>query len=1299
MRKAWLAVLVLMAAGLVRAQTGVIPVYLCSLPGSQANVSGLKSINYQDGVIPSCTVTVYLTGTTSIATTTPQSPFTANTDGSIPPISAPLGIGYDVCMSGGIAPNTYPTGHPNCLVDLLSGGPGGAYLPLSGGTLYGPLYGSINGCTNPTAQFGFSPSASSAANKTALLSALSAADLANGYVCIQPGIYAVDGGINLGDVQIDCGGRDPQGFYSPVTLNFTTMASGPAVYGNGLIIGCDIEGPYVSTPGYLVYGSTIAGSDTLTILYGSVSGAANGWSVIGQSSVGIPANTTIASGGGTTTITMSNAATLTTPYGLVAITNPTGIGMANPPNLAHGSITSISQASGVTTVILSAWPSPALVEGATVHIENTTNYNLDHRVTGVNASTKTFTYNSNWFSTAGSESAGDVYYHPTEGVQKWIDAPGHSCCDAKVIDSKVSGFGVDVDLSANQVGAGSTNNCQITGDYFTNSVVGLMMQGAGAWQDATSPPIYHNNVSLCALRNIKIGGAIDAIDCGPMGVGEEGGCYENLFEGLDMESVDRFDTGAVSGVVIGGGQNTVRNSDVTLAPSAVRPQTMFAAIDASQGTGGNAIYDNLTAGLAAGSTHEVAATAGDAVERNGPAAVADTSKPAGVVTGGEVIAPAGTTAAPLSVTCVHAANCSGAPVCYALRGNDRTTLANPTSPYGHAAVSPFVCSVSPSGVAAGPTTWGGVGLTEGGVLIRVANNDAFATYDVLANNATSTAAFIQVTTQTQPGVNAATNYIEDTVGPTGWYTTSYPTVPYGSAATLADTTGGIGMAPGGTFAALQNNFLLTPIGAPVLDSPDVNGAGKTPLTTANLPTYNQLILSQTPALFLRMNDTAGCSSFADSSGNGNTTTAANITCGAAAMVQDDPATSATGNTTNALGTTAANASLPAGDTLTVMGLFKRSATMGTVQTLWAQNATGVGSDQGATVYFNPSNALVVAPVGGGSNLLQSTVEITDTNVHCWAFTKSGASRNLYLDTGPNGSMVQVGNAGTNTTLNPTNTTQYWFSNNGSGPFPGSMADVAIYTTQLLLSTIAADCQEAKASKDGRDLWASDGTDKTAGAVTGSGSGAEAKYKTGVYYKAVTSDWFTGGLPVSLGGTGATTAGAALTALGAQASIGTPTGCPGGTYQYPCLVGTADATGLTNNMNLANSNCATGTTASGSYCTIFSVGTSGAGMYSVQCRATVTTAATTGSATSELPNVYVIWTSRDTGALATALALTSSPATNTVGTTGISAGAYTGLTLFESSASTAIQVFTNNYASNTANQMAYSLHCKVFYDGP
>lgn len=105
-------------------QTGVIPVYACTLSGTQASVSGLKSTNYQMGVIPKCTVTVYLTGTQTIATTTPQSPFTANTNGSIPPIYAAVNQGYDVVLSGGVSPNTYP--NPVTLTDVVVAGTGGS---------------------------------------------------------------------------------------------------------------------------------------------------------------------------------------------------------------------------------------------------------------------------------------------------------------------------------------------------------------------------------------------------------------------------------------------------------------------------------------------------------------------------------------------------------------------------------------------------------------------------------------------------------------------------------------------------------------------------------------------------------------------------------------------------------------------------------------------------------------------------------------------------------------------------------------------------------------------------------------------------------------------------------------------------------------------------------------------------------------------------------------------------------------------------------------------------------------------
>ena len=125
-----LALLLLLAAPVLKAQTAALPVYWCSQAGTQANVSGLKSTNYQLGVIPSCQVVIYLTGTTTIATTSPQSPFTANADGSIPPTYAATGQGYDVVFSGGVPPNTYP--HPVTLTDVQVGGGGGSGCSITG---------------------------------------------------------------------------------------------------------------------------------------------------------------------------------------------------------------------------------------------------------------------------------------------------------------------------------------------------------------------------------------------------------------------------------------------------------------------------------------------------------------------------------------------------------------------------------------------------------------------------------------------------------------------------------------------------------------------------------------------------------------------------------------------------------------------------------------------------------------------------------------------------------------------------------------------------------------------------------------------------------------------------------------------------------------------------------------------------------------------------------------------------------------------------------------------------------------
>ena len=137
--KKWLIAGLLFAAPALKAQTAALPVYDCIQHATQATVSALKSTNYQQGIIKSCTVTLYLTGTTTIATSSPQSPYTANTDGSLPPTYVATGQGYDVVFSGGIAPNTYP--QPVTLTDVhVTGGGAGACDPNT----------IANGCTGAT---------------------------------------------------------------------------------------------------------------------------------------------------------------------------------------------------------------------------------------------------------------------------------------------------------------------------------------------------------------------------------------------------------------------------------------------------------------------------------------------------------------------------------------------------------------------------------------------------------------------------------------------------------------------------------------------------------------------------------------------------------------------------------------------------------------------------------------------------------------------------------------------------------------------------------------------------------------------------------------------------------------------------------------------------------------------------------------------------------------------------------------------------------------------------------------------
>src|SRR5208282_5296198 len=87
----------------------------CDQGATSATTSGSNSTNKLQGVIPYCTVTVYLTGTLTKATiykdaiNTPQTnPYQTLANGQIT-FYAATGQGYDIVKSGGIPPLTYTT--------------------------------------------------------------------------------------------------------------------------------------------------------------------------------------------------------------------------------------------------------------------------------------------------------------------------------------------------------------------------------------------------------------------------------------------------------------------------------------------------------------------------------------------------------------------------------------------------------------------------------------------------------------------------------------------------------------------------------------------------------------------------------------------------------------------------------------------------------------------------------------------------------------------------------------------------------------------------------------------------------------------------------------------------------------------------------------------------------------------------------------------------------------------------------------------------------------------------------------
>jgi hypothetical protein len=140
MKRTLVALVLLLAPGLAAAQGTLDHAQLwCQLGGQNVSLQGLLSSTLVQQSYPNCTVTVYLAGTTTLATiysnnlSTPtplSNPFTANNDGSFGFWAA--AANYDVVTSGGNLGNQLPSSFTYTI--SLGGSGGGGGISCQGGT-------------------------------------------------------------------------------------------------------------------------------------------------------------------------------------------------------------------------------------------------------------------------------------------------------------------------------------------------------------------------------------------------------------------------------------------------------------------------------------------------------------------------------------------------------------------------------------------------------------------------------------------------------------------------------------------------------------------------------------------------------------------------------------------------------------------------------------------------------------------------------------------------------------------------------------------------------------------------------------------------------------------------------------------------------------------------------------------------------------------------------------------------------------------------------------------------------------
>jgi hypothetical protein len=210
------------------------------------------------------------------------------------------------------------------------------------------------------------------------------------------------------------------------------------------------------------------------------------------------------------------------------------------------------------------------------------------------------------------------------------------------------------------------------------------------------------------------------------------------------------------------------------------------------------------------------------------------------------------------------------------------------------------------------------------------------------------------------------------------------------------------------------------------------------------PDYAVAVLALSPGAYWRMGESSG--NLADSSGNGNTAIAHGpaITYGVAGALpaSSDKAISLPGDAADYF-EVANSVSVDTGDVFSIVAWVKKAAN-GVTQVICCRD------NPGYNFLITPTNYLQLQKTWS-SVIVDSTITITDTAYHMVVVTKSGATVKLYIDTiDRTGSVV-------NATILASGNPVFIGKNphDGSGPWNGSLDEIAIFPVALTAAQVAA----------------------------------------------------------------------------------------------------------------------------------------------------------------------------------------------------------------------------------------------------